>query len=426
MAENPKEFLKLLGDKMRQLDFKKIQIERNLRIFWPLLIMLIFPLFANENQSSIIAIKAGKIIRVTHPAIEKGTIIIEKDKIVAVGKDLSIPPEAEIINCPECFVFPGFIDTFTNLGLEDIEIEEQDSSETSFPITPQLRVIDALNPENRFIAFARKNGVTSALVAPIGKNIISGQSALINLAGKNPQEMLLKFPAAIQATLGEAPKEVFGKKGQMPATRMGEVALIRQTLIDTQNYEREKREGMAKKDLKLEALLPLIRGEIPLIIQANRMSDILTALKIAEEFNLKLIISQGAEAYRLAGELSAKRIPVLIGPIEDYFQRIETRGASYEAAKILDEAGVEIAFQTGDIRKGNNLIGQAKESLKYGLSYESALRALTINPARIFGLDKEIGSIEEGKLANLILFEADPLINVGKIKLVIIKGKVIS
>lgn len=412
---------------MLSMDYKKC-----LAVALKILLFLIFlagSIFAFPEQStldelSLLAIKAGKIVRVTSPSIDNGTIIIDKGKIVSVGKDIPIPNGAKLIEYPDCQVFPGFIDSSTNLGLEDLEPEEQDSGEVTLPITPQVRVIDAFNPDNRFIALARKEGVTSALIAPSGANLISGQSAFINLAGTSLREMVLKFPAAVHGVLGEMPKGIFGKKGQMPSTRMGEVALLRQLLVETKDYQIAQEKNKGQKDFRYESLLAVIKREIPLIIQANRMSDILAAIKIAEEFNLKIIISQGAEAYRLVTRLSAKEIPVLLCPVEYYFQRVETRGASYEAARLLKEGKVNFAFQTGNVRIGNSLIHQARMAIKHGLSYEDALRALTIIPARIFGLEKEIGSIEKGKAANLVIFDDDPLAGLGKLKMVIINGQI--
>jgi imidazolonepropionase-like amidohydrolase len=414
----------MIGEKMRNFNLKKFSI-----LFTLTSIMIGFFFFSSmaETEKKVpLIIKAGKIFRVTHPPLEKGIIVIEGDKISAVAENLVIPEQANIVDYSQGMVFPGFIDACTNIGLEDIERDERDSQETSMSIMPHLRVIDALNPENRFIALARRGGVTSALIAPKGGALLSGQSALINLAGKTVEEMLIKFPVGVHATLGEIPKAIYGQRGQMPSTRMGEIAFLRQALVDANYYYQKGKRDHEKRDFKQEALIPVIKGELPLIVQVNRLSDILSALKIAEEFDLRIILNQGTEAYRIVEILSAKRIPVLLAPVEAYYQSIETRGASYDSPFILNKGRVKIAFQTGDIRYGTSLLHQARAAIENGLSNEEALKALTIYPAEIFGVDNQLGSIEAGKLANLVIFEDDPLAGVAKIKAVIIKGKIVE
>lgn len=412
---------------MRNFALRKLSIH-----IWLTLILTATGLFfcpfclAKSKREGPLIIKAGKILRVTRPPLEKGIILIEEEKIAAVAEDMAIPEAATVLDYPQGIVFPGFIDACTNMGLEDIEPDERDSQETSMSIMPHLRVIDALNPENRFIALARKGGVTSALIAPKAGALLSGQSALINLAGKTVEEMLVKFPVGVHATLGEIPKAIYGKRGQMPSTRMGEVALLRQTLTDAIDYYQKSKRGQEKRDFKQEALIPAIKGELPLIVQVNRLSDILSALKIADEFDLRIIINQGTEAYRLVEILSAKKIPLILAPLEIYYQSFETRGASDNSPFILNKGGVKIAFQTGDIRYGTSLLHQARMAIENGLSYEEALKALTIYPAEIFGVDNQLGSIEAGKLANLVVFEDDPLVGLARVKAVIIKGRIVE
>ncbi|MFB0564336.1 MAG: amidohydrolase, partial [Candidatus Aminicenantaceae bacterium] len=298
-------------------------------------------------------------------------ILVLDGKIAKVGKNISVPEGAKILNAK--VIIPGLIDSFTNLGTTEIETEDRDFDEATSPITPHLRIIDALNPENSFIPIARKRGVTAALTAPGEGNLLSGQSALIHLSGKTMEEMVVKFPVAVHGSLGEMPKLRYGKEGKMPSTRMGEAALLRQTLIDAQNYlskilnyekkleeykkkEKEREASPSDKpfppstDFKLLSLFPVIKGEMFLALRANRLDDILTALRIAEEFQLKIIINHGADAYKVADKLSSRNIPVLVGPVASYFQMIETRGALYENVVRLHKAGVKIAFQTGSVK----------------------------------------------------------------------------
>ncbi len=177
-------------------------------------------------------------------------------------------------------------------------------------------------------------------------------------------------------------------------------------------------------DFKLRSLIPILKGEQYLVLRANRQDDILTALRIAEEFAIKIVINHGAEAYKLADKLAQKNIPVLVGPVESYFQRIETRGALYENVVKLHQAGVKIAFQTGSVENVSALLYQAESAVSYGLPYDEAVKALTLYPAQIFGVDDKIGSLEKGKLANLVVFDGDPLKQLSRVKMVVVKGKV--
>lgn len=400
-------------------------------------------------EEKAMAIRGSKLIPVTSAPIENGILIIRNGRISAIGKDITIPEGIAVIDAPGCTVLPGLIDAFTNLGATDIELENKDYDEATSPVTPHLRIIDAINPENRFIPLARKSGITAALTAPGEGNLLSGQGALIHLAGDSVEEMVIKFPVAMHGNLGEKPKLRYGKKAQMPSTRMGEAALLRQTLVDTQEYLRKildyekrlkkftkmKREGKTKPsekplppgtDFKLQSLVPVVKGELSLVVRANRFDDILTALRIAEEFKLKIIINHGAEAYRLADRLASKHIPVLVGPVGSYFQMMETRGAMYENVVKLHKAGVKFAFQTGSIENVSDLVYQAETAIKYGLPYEEALKALTLYPALIFGIEDKLGSLEKGKVANLVIFDGEPLLRPSKVRFLVIKGKIVE
>lgn len=412
-------------------------------------------------QEDTLAFKGAKIITAAQGTIDNGILVIKGEKIVAVGKNVAIPEGTKVIDISNHTVFPGLIDSFTNLGTTEIEPMDRDFDEATSPLTPHLRIIDALNPANSFISIARKSGVTAALTAPGEGNLLSGQSALIYLCGETMEDMVLKFPVAVHGNLGETSKLRYGEKGQMPSTRMGAAALLRQTLIDTQAYsdkllvyEKKLQEYKTKKekevkekkkdkkdkeknekkslqeptppptDFKLKSLIPVIQREQYLVLRANRLDDILTSLRIAEEFGIKIVINHGAEAYKVADKLARKNIPVLVGPVESYFQRIETREALYENAAKLHKAGVKIAFQTGSVKNVSDLIYQAESAVKYGLPYDEAVRALTLYPAQIFGVDDKIGSLEKGKIANLVVFEGDPLKRLSEVNMVVIKGKV--
>lgn len=401
-----------------------------------------------RTPDSVLAVKGGRFFTGTGVTIDGGVLLVRDGKIAAIGKDVAIPAGARVIDAASCFIMPGLIDAFTTLGTEEPGTLGSDADEKTSAVTPQLRIIDGFNPENHFIPLARKAGVTAALVAPAVGNLIAGQCGLMSLWGEDTAAMTIRFPAAVQAALGEAPKMRFGPKDQMPQTRMGEAALLRQTFLDAlhyaqqvDGYEKKVREFKAKTaegkapegeepkppaaDFKLQALIPVLKGEVPLLVTANRFDDILTALRIGEEFGLKIILSGGADAHRLKDRLAAKKIPVLLKPEEASARlTMETWRAEPENAALLFQAGVKIALQTGSVKDVGGLIDQARFACAHGLPREEALRALTLNPAQIFGAAGELGTLEKGKTANLTVFEGDPLLSPAKVKTVIIRGEI--
>ncbi len=378
------------------------------------------------DAADTLVIRNGRLHTMARGVIEGGIVLIRNGRIVAVGNAVDVAEGAAVIDASGLDIFPGPIDGFTNLGAVDIEPENRDHDEASSPVTPHLRITDALNPGNRFIALARKRGIANVLCAPGESNLLSGQSALIHLSGHSLQDMVVKFPAALHGNLGEIPKMHYGAKNRYPSTRMGEAALLRQTLLDAQAY-REKLEQPEPpdRDLKLESLIPVLKGELPLMVRANRMDDILTVLRISDEYGIKLILNHGSDAHRVADRLAARGIPVIVGPFSAHQMREETARATLEGPAQLLEAGVKFAFQTGGFQNYGDLIYQAETAVKYGLAPEEAWKALTIYPARIFGVDSELGSLEAGKLANLVIYKGDPLRSVAPLKLIMIRGQVL-
>ncbi len=396
----------------------------------------------------VIAIRASRIVTATGPIIEGGTVLIRNGIIAAIGKDLAIPAGAKVINVPGGWVFPGFIDALTDLGAAERPGLEKDSDESTDPITPQLRIVDGIDPGNPLLARARAAGTTAALAAPALGNLLSGQSAVIRLAGDSMEEMTVKSPFAVHGSLGEPPKMRYGAKGRTPQTRMGSAALLKQTLWDVRDYlgsieayekktaDFKKKKAEGKEDpgpepappaanSKYEALAPVLRGVRPLVINANRMDDILTALRIADEFGLKLIISGGAEAYRVAERLAAKKIPVLIRVEDASGLSQETEKAAYTNAATLLKAGVVFAFQTGSSGAFADLLAQAQAAVAHGLPWEEALKAVTVRPASIFGILDKVGSLEKGKPADLAVFDGNPFMSAARAKVVIVGGKIV-
>ncbi|MCP4727878.1 MAG: amidohydrolase family protein [bacterium] len=400
-----------------------------------LIIILLLSVDELFSQTTATAVRGGNIATVTNGVIEGGTILFKEGRIIDIGTDVNIPRGTNIIDASDLYVYPGFIDCFTNLGLADIESLGKDDDEATSPLTPQLRVIDAFNSENPFIPLVTAQGITTILCAPGEGNLLTGQSALIDLNGNNIDDMLVKFPVGIHGYIGENPMIRYGGRNIKPMTRMGEAALLRQTLIETREYMNKFDDYQSKKDdenaipppkdLKYESLIPILKKDIPFIVSANRISDILTALRIADEFDIRIIINHGAEAYRIAEKLAQENIPVIIGPESSFMQKLETKNALFENAAILAKAGVRIAFQTGSIKNYTGLIDLVQKSVANGLSYDEAVRALTIYPAQIFEVQDVIGSLEKNKRANIAVFEGDPFKELSILRKVIINGEVV-
>jgi imidazolonepropionase-like amidohydrolase len=375
-----------------------------------------------------ILIKGGRIITITRGTLEAGSVLIEGGRITAVGQDLTVPKDALVIDAAGGFVLPGFIDSSTNLGLVEWETVEKDDDEAATTLTPQIRAIEAFYPDSKLIPEALRQGVTTALIAPARGNLLSGQSALVHLDGGDVAVSTLLFPAAVHGTLGETFKPRSKGNAAAPYTRMGAAALLRQTLVDARAYRDQLRSSAGAKppaQPMLDALAPVLGGERPLVIAANRMDDILTALRIAREFGIRIVVSQGAEAWRVRDQLAAAKVPVLIMPKSASGLTVETAGGRHDNPALLREGGVVIAFQTGSVQNVGDLLSLAQDAVRYGLPVGEALRALTINPAEIFGVAADVGSLEKGKIADIVIFSGHPILSPARVKTVIIRGRVV-
>lgn len=407
-------------------------------------------ILSSNSFAWILVIKGGRIFTMANGIIEDGIILIENDRISDVGKDIEIPEGATVLDASGKIITPGLIDAYTQIGLKEISQEEStvDVSEKSEPLTPQVRTVDAFNSQSELIPVTRIEGVTTILSAPTTDNVIAGQSAVLELAGENVNEMIIKAPAALHINFGEKPTSTWRKRKKID-TRMGLVSRLRQKFIEAEEYaakwtkfEAEMQEYIdnmnlkkrkkdldepepPERDLGLEIMVEALNGEIPVIASASRKDDILTAISISEEFGFRLILLYGTDAYKVADILEKKNIPVLVGPITTQPSKMENLGAIYENAAILDRAGVRIAIITSGSHDVRDLRFQAGIAAQYGLSISSALKAITIYPAQILEVDNDIGSIEPGKLANIAIFDGDPLQPLTKVTDVIIEGRAV-
>ncbi|HEY2078960.1 MAG TPA: amidohydrolase [Streptosporangiaceae bacterium] len=382
-----------------------------------------------------VAIVGGRVVPISGEPLDSGTILVVDGKITAVGSDLDIPVDATVIDAAGGWVLPGFIEAHGHVGVHE-EAEGwagSDSNELTEPVTAQVRALDAINPADLGFRDAVSGGVLAVNVNPGSGNPIGGQTAALKCWGRTVDEMLLKAPAGMKAALGENPKRVYGERKQSPSTRLGTAAVIRGALVDAANYlakldaEQRKPENDRKyidRDLKLEALGRVLRKEIPWRQHCHRADDIATAMRLAEEFGYNLVIDHGTEAHLLADILAAKDIPVIIGPLFTSRSKVELRNRSLDNPGKLASAGVTIAITTDHpVVPINFLAHQAALSVKHGLDRDNALRALTINPARIIGVDDRLGSIEPGKDADLVIWSGDPLDVLSRVTLALMDGE---
>ena len=403
-------------------------------------LLLMPPASAQQSaaqSAGIYAIRNAKIVTVTGAVIERGTVLIRDGKIAEVGASVAVPGNAKIIEARGMSVYPGLIDSGTTLGLTEVgSVQETRDTTELGDFNPQIRALVAVNPGSELIPVARANGVTTVLTAPTGR-LVSGQAALINLDGWTWKEMTLKASAAMAMQWPAAAAGRFAAFLPPEATqnfaqqRERQLNALRQKLDDAKAYAqakeaREKDKSLPARptDFVLEALIPVIRGELPVVISASSERDIKGAVELADKYKLKLIIRDADDAWKVASLLKEKNVPVIIGPVTEVPNREDADYDQYFAhAAKLHQAGVRFAFQTNDAAYVRNLPYQAGTAAAFGLPKDEALKAVTIYPAQIFGVDKLIGSIEPGKLANLIVTDGDPLEFKTNVKHMFINGR---
>lgn len=382
-----------------------------------------------------ILIKNGKILTMAGKTIENGEVLIDNGKIVDVGEEIVAPLDCQVIDAEGGYVMSGIIDAHCHIGMweDGMGFEGADGNEATDPVTPQLRAIDAINPADFSFKEAYENGVTCVCTGPGSANVIGGTFTIIKTRGKRIDDMVVKEPAAMKIAFGENPKRVYNSKNRMPSTRMGTAALLRETLYKAKSYlaKKEKAEKDLDKmpdfDLKLESLLPVLKGEMPLKAHAHRADDIFTAIRIAKEFGVKLTLEHCTEGHLIAEELAREGYPAVVGPTLTTRSKIELKELTFEAPKKLAEAGVKIALMTDHpVIPVHYLPLCAALAVKAGLDGETALKAITINPAEILGIADRVGSIEKGKDADIVIFDKHPLDVQANARYVLIDGEIVS
>jgi imidazolonepropionase-like amidohydrolase len=381
-----------------------------------------------------IAITGGKVYPVSGPMIENGTVLIRDGLIVSVGSSVAIPADAQRIDATGKVVTPGLVNAGTQLGLVEIGAvggTRESSARGRDGIAAAFRPWEGLNPTSVLISPARSAGITTVLIAPSG-GLISGQAGIIHLVPGSATDMIMRSPVAMLATLGPA-------RGPNGMPRAETIMRLREILDDARVYrtrradfERAQTRTLAASRLDLEALLPVLDGRLPMVIEADKASDIEAAMRLAKEYNLKLIIAGGAEAWEIADKLAAAKIPVLTGAMNNIPESFSTLGQRQENAGILSKAGVPVSVVGnaggGDEEAFNvrNVRFEAGNAVAYGMDWNTALRSITLTPAETFGVADRVGSLAPGKMADVVIWSGDPFEFASQPERVFIRGRQVT
>jgi len=406
------------------------------------------PTLSAGDDKTPIVLKGGRLLTVSHGVIENGVLVMEKGKIIAVGSaaDVKIPADARIMDVTGMTVYPGLIDSYTSLGITEISAVDMsnDQVEPSDEITPHMHVADAFHSESEIIPVTRLNGITNAIVVPGNRNTLPGQMTFIQLAGKDADEMMLVRDIAMPLNFtGQQRRNDSFATSRYPSTRMGMATQLRQAFIDAQEYNtkivefdkkiadwekadvatRKDKPQAPKRDLKLEALLPYLHGKKPVMLQAESSQDVKTAMRLAKEFNLKVILCGLEFAHNMLDEIAASKLPVIVGSIYTTPENGTRYDSEFSLPAELHKHGIKIAFASFDSHNARNLPYAAGYAVAFGLPEDEAFKAITLNPAEIWGFGKELGSLDVGKTANVVVANGSPLELRTDVKQVFIDGK---
>ena len=377
-------------------------------------------------------IQNGHIKTMAGPDIDNGCVLIGDDgTIIAVGADLEAPEGAQVLDAQGRLVTPGCVDAHCHIGLDNEAVgwEGHDYNEIVDPLTPQMRAIDSIYPQDESFGNAIRGGVTTACTGPGSANVVGGTFVAIKLSGNRVDNMIVKDPIAMKCAFGENPKRCYGQGSKKaPMTRMGVAALLRELLFKTQRYMQDKEEGKNPPfDMKLEAMIPVLEGKIPLKCHAHRADDILTAIRIAKEFGVKMTMDHCTDGAVIADELAKEGFPAFVGPSLGSKTKVELQNKSFETPGILHNAGVKGSIITdAPVIPLQNLPMCAGMAAAAGLPMEEAWKAITINPAQSIGIADRVGSLEPGKDGDVVIWTADPLTTIGgEAATTIINGKIV-
>src|SRR5258708_7451849 len=402
------------------------------------------PATATAAASGTTVLRGGKLLTITHGVIENGVLVMQNGRIVAVGgASTAIPKGAKVIDVTGMTVYPGLIDSETHLGLIEIDADRMtnDTLEASDEIMPHMHVYDAFHAETALIPVTRINGVTNAIVAPGSGDTLPGQDSFIQLAGRSAEEMVTIRDIAMPLNFtGRQRRNQSFDSSKYPSTRMGMATQLRQAFMDAQEYsekwaryekkkanpdekDKDKTPEPPKRDLKLEAMVPYLHGQKPVVLAVEEPKDLETALDLAHQFHLKVILNHVTRVSSLLDKIAATGFPVIVGPIYEQPREWERYDAVYKMPAEMAKKGIKIAFASYDAHNVRNLPYAAGYAVGFGLPYDEALKAITLNPAQMWGVDKDLGSLDAGKLANVVVANGDPLDVKTDVKHVFIAGQ---
>ena len=379
-------------------------------------------------------IKNGTIFTMEGKTLEGVSLLIMNGKIKEIGENMVVPLDAEIIDAQGKIIMPGIIDAHCHLGLwEDaIGFEGADGNEMTNPVTPHLRAIDGINPMDRTFREAYEGGITCVATGPGSANVIGGQFVALKTHGDRIDHMIVKDPVAMKCAFGENPKRVYHEKKQAPSTRMATAAILRETLYKVKEYMEKIEEAKVDKtkkpsyDMKLEALIPVMKGEIPFKAHAHRADDIFTAIRIAKEFGVRMTLEHCTEGHLIANHIKEEGLYAVVGPSLGDRSKFELKNLTFETAGVLSKKGIKIAIMTDHpVIPLQYLPMCAALAVKAGMDEEEALKAITINAAEILGIEERVGSIKVGKDGDVVIWDGHPFELQSTVAYTIIDGKVV-
>jgi imidazolonepropionase-like amidohydrolase len=373
-----------------------------------------------------VAIVGGRVHPVSGPVIENGTVLIRGGRIVSVGANVAIPPDATRIDATGKWVTPGIVNVATTLGVVEIgavqETNDTPARGRGDAITASHKVWEGFNPNSPLIQVTRNDGITTVGVVP-GGGLVGGQAGMVNLSDGDLRDMLLQAPMAMTADIGSKGDQVGGTRAEVLQRLRDLLADTREYMRRRADYDRNATRELAARRGDLEAMIPVVQGRLPLVIAANRASEIESALQLANEFSLKVVIGGGAEAWMVADRLAAARVPVIVGAMNNIPQSFATLGARQENAALSHRGGARVIINGGaDGFNARNVRFEAGVAVAFGLPWDEALRAVTLSPAEAFGVADRIGSLQAGREANVVIWSGDPFEPMTRAERVLVRG----
>ena len=379
-------------------------------------------------------IKNGKVLTMEDKNYECASVLVENGKITAIGENLELPAGAKLIDASGKYVLPGFVDAHTHLGLQDSAVrwEGDDVNEATDPVTPHMRTIDAINAFDESFQDTIEAGVTAVATSPGSANVIGGQLTAMKTGGSTrADELVIKFPLAVKCALGENPKNAYGQRQKVaPQTRMATAAIFRETFYKTREYmeKKEKAEDgkMPDFNMKYEALIPVVKREIPIHIHAHRADDIHTAIRLIKEFDIRAVLIHTSDGHLIADDLKAAGYPTIIGPTMGFKSKPEVKNKTFETINVLNKAGILACITTDHpVIPLQHLNVCAALSVQAGMDEMEALKAISIYGAKVIGLDDRIGSLKVGKDADIVVWDKNPIDTTARALFTIIDGKIV-